>query len=112
MSVLHETVYEGRLGYVDALNSLGANIQVFQECLGPTPCRFGSRNFEHSAVVVGPTPLHAGTLIIPDLRGGFSYFIAALAAEGTSEIIGATVIDRGYERFRDKLLALGARLAD
>jgi UDP-N-acetylglucosamine 1-carboxyvinyltransferase len=112
VSVLHETVYEGRLGYVDALNSLGANIQVFQECLGPTPCRFGSRNFEHSAVVVGPTPLHAGTLIIPDLRGGFSYFIAALAAEGTSEIIGATVIDRGYERFREKLVALGARFTD
>lgn len=108
VSVVHETVYEGRLGYTEALNALGANIQVFRECLGPTRCRFGSQNFVHSAVVVGPTPLRGGELIVPDLRGGFSYFIAALAAAGESVIYGASLIDRGYERFGEKLRALNA----
>ena len=45
---------------------------------------------------------------MPDLRGGFSHLIAALAAEGTSLVSGVGIIDRGYENFRDKLAALGA----
>src|SRR4051812_33514965 len=47
VSVVHETVYEDRLGYTDALRSLGAQIQVFTECLGPTRCRFGAANHRH-----------------------------------------------------------------
>ena len=108
VSVLHETVYENRLGYTDALNQLGAQIQTFRECLGSTPCRFGHRQHVHSAVVVGPTRLHGGELTVPDLRGGFSYVIAATAAEGTSVIHNAGLIDRGYENFREKLEAVGA----
>ena len=106
VSVIHETVYEDRLGYTEALNSLGANIQVFRECLGPTACRFGGRNHMHSAVIVGGGPMRAGNLRVPDLRAGFSYFLAALTAEGTSTISGASLIDRGYERFLDKLEGL------
>ena len=45
---------------------------------------------------------------MPDLRGGFSYLIAALAAEGQSKVHGIELIYRGYERFSDKLDALGA----
>ena len=45
---------------------------------------------------------------MPDLRGGFSYLIAALAAEGTSRVHGIDLIERGYEHFQDKLDALGA----
>ena len=45
---------------------------------------------------------------VPDLRGGFSHLIAALTATGTSTVSGVGIIDRGYERFRDKLAALGA----
>lgn len=108
VSVLHETVYENRLGYCDALNQLGAQIQTFRECLGSTPCRFGYRQHVHSAVVVGPTQLHGGELTVPDLRGGFSYVIAATAAAGTSLIHNAGLIDRGYESFREKLEAVGA----
>ena len=110
ISTLHETVYEDRLGYTKALVALGAQIQTFRQCLGPLPCRFGSRNHVHSAVIVGPTKLHGGELTVPDLRGGFSYVVAALTANGTSDIHGASLLDRGYERFREKLTSLGAHL--
>ncbi|HEY2795518.1 MAG TPA: UDP-N-acetylglucosamine 1-carboxyvinyltransferase [Micromonosporaceae bacterium] len=108
LSIVHETVYERRLGYTSALNSMGATIQVYRDCLGGTPCRFGRRNFKHSAVIAGPSKLHAADLVIPDLRGGFSHLIAALAAEGTSHVYGVDLINRGYEDFDAKLAALGA----
>ncbi|MFI5491937.1 UDP-N-acetylglucosamine 1-carboxyvinyltransferase [Actinoplanes sp. NPDC051859] len=108
LSIMHETVYEQRLGYTEALNSMGATIQVYRDCLGGTPCRFGRRNFIHSAVIAGPSKLHAADLVIPDLRAGFSHLIAALAAEGTSRVYGVDLINRGYEHFEAKLAALGA----
>ena len=108
LSIVHETVYEQRLGYTEALNSMGATIQVYRDCLGGTPCRFGRRDFKHSAVIAGPSKLHAADLVIPDLRAGFSHLIAALAAEGTSRVYGVDLINRGYEDFEAKLAALGA----
>ena len=108
LSIVHETVYERRLGYTEALNQMGATIQVYRECLGGTPCRFGRRNFNHSAVIAGPSKLHAADLVIPDLRAGFSHLIAALAADGTSNVYGVSLINRGYEDFDAKLAALGA----
>jgi UDP-N-acetylglucosamine 1-carboxyvinyltransferase len=108
LSIVHETVYESRLGYTAALNQMGATIQTYRECLGGTPCRFGRRNFMHSAVIAGPSKLHAADLVIPDLRAGFSHLIAALAAEGTSRVYGINLIHRGYEDFEAKLAALGA----
>ena len=109
LSIMHETVYERRLGYTTALNQMGATIQTYRDCLGGTPCRFGRRNYTHSAVIAGPSKLHAADLEIPDLRGGFSHLIAALAAEGTSHVFGVNLINRGYEDFDAKLAALGAR---
>jgi UDP-N-acetylglucosamine 1-carboxyvinyltransferase len=110
LSIVHETVYEQRLGYTEALNSMGATIQVYRDCLGGTPCRFGRRNFKHSAVIAGPSKLHAAELVSPDLRAGFSHLIAALAAEGTSRVYGVDLINRGYEDFEGKLAALGAHV--
>lgn len=110
LSIVHETVYERRFGYTDALNTMGATIQVYRDCLGGTPCRWGRRNFRHSAVIAGPAKLHATELRIPDLRAGFSHFIAALAAEGTSTVYGVNLINRGYEDFTQKLAALGAHV--
>ena len=109
LSIVHETVYENRFGFTDALRKMGATIQVYRECLGGRKCRFGQRNFRHSAVISGPTPLHAADITVPDLRGGFSHLIAALAADGRSTVRGISLIDRGYEDFRDKLTALGAK---
>jgi UDP-N-acetylglucosamine 1-carboxyvinyltransferase len=108
LSIVHETVYENRFGFTDALRGMGATIQVYKECLGGLPCRFGQRNFYHSAVISGPTPLAAAQIEVPDLRGGFSHLIAALAAKGQSSVRGISLIDRGYERFTEKLTALGA----
>ena len=108
LSIVHETVYENRFGFVDALVGMGATIQVYKECLGSRPCRFGQRNFYHSAVISGPTTLTAAAIEVPDLRGGFSHLIAALTAKGTSSVRGISLIDRGYERFTEKLTALGA----
>lgn len=110
ISIVHETVYEQRFGFTEALVGMGANIQLYRECLGGKPCRFGQRNFYHSAVIQGPTPLHAADITVPDLRGGFSHLIAALAAEGTSHVAGIDIINRGYEHFMKKLSALGANV--
>ncbi|MFZ5872487.1 MAG: UDP-N-acetylglucosamine 1-carboxyvinyltransferase [Actinomycetota bacterium] len=111
LSIVHETVYENRFGFVEALNEMGATIQVYRECLGSAPCRFGKQDFRHSAVISGPTRLRGAEIVVPDLRGGFSHLIAALAAEGTSRVHGIDIIDRGYEHFGDKLTALGADVA-
>ncbi|WP_194947852.1 UDP-N-acetylglucosamine 1-carboxyvinyltransferase [Actinomyces trachealis] len=108
LSIVHETVYENRFGFTQALRQMGATIQVYRECLGGTACRFGQRNFYHSAVISGPTPLKGADIVVPDLRGGFSHLIAALAAEGTSRVSGINLIDRGYEHFIDKLVGLDA----
>jgi UDP-N-acetylglucosamine 1-carboxyvinyltransferase len=110
VSIVHETVYEQRFGYVEALNRMGAQIQLYRECLGGLKCRFGQRNYKHSAVIVGATPLRGAEIHIPDLRAGFSYVIAALVAEGVSTLHNTALIERGYENLVPKLRALGAEI--
>ena len=108
LSIVHETVYENRFGFTDALVKMGAQIQIYRECLGGHPCRFGQMNFYHSAVISGPTALHGADIEVPDLRGGFSHMVAALTAKGVSNVSNAQLISRGYEHFIDKLSDLGA----
>jgi UDP-N-acetylglucosamine 1-carboxyvinyltransferase len=108
ISIVNETVYEQRFGFTDALVEMGANIEIYRECLGGTPCRFGQRNFNHSAVISGPSVLKGADIRVPDLRGGFSHMVAALAAEGTSNVTNVQLISRGYEHFLQKLTDLGA----
>src|SRR5699024_11915050 len=86
------------------------NVTGVQTCALPIYCRFGQRNYFHSAVISGPTPLRAADIEVPDLRGGFSHLIAALAADGTSNVSGIELIYRGYEHFMEKLNALGAKV--
>lgn len=109
-SVVHETVHESRLGFTAGLNRMGAHIQTSSECLGSAPCRFRQGNFPHSAVVNGPSTLRAADVVAPDLRGGFAYLVAALAAEGTSRVGNIDLISRGYEDFERKLRTLGAQV--
>ena len=111
-SIIHETVYENRFGYVKALQEMGAKIHLYHECLGSRHCRFGMRNHVHSAVVTGPTELHGAEITIPDLRAGFSYVIAALAAKGISTLHNIGILERGYEHFVEKLKALGADVVE
>ena len=108
ISYVHETVYEDRFGFTEALNEMGADIAVHKNGLWDHPRRVSRREFEVAAVITGPTKLHAANVRVPDLRGGFSYLIAALMAEGTSTISNVGIISRGYEHFIDKLEVLGA----
>lgn len=106
-SVLHETVYEKRFGYTETLNEMGADISLFKKCLGGKSCRFASKGFSHSAIIKGPSPLVGKDIVIPDLRAGFAYVMAAILASGTSTISGLYFLDRGYEALEHKLAALG-----
>ncbi len=112
LSVIHETVYEGRFGYVEALKSMGAQIQLYQRCLGQIDCRFANRNALHSAVIAGPTALRGAEICMPDLRGGFSYVIAALVAKGVTRLNNIGLIRRGYEDIIGKLRALDANIRE
>jgi UDP-N-acetylglucosamine 1-carboxyvinyltransferase len=64
----------------------------------------------HRAVVSGPSRLHGERMESPDIRAGMAMLIAALCAEGTSEIGNVRQIDRGYERIEERLRSLGARI--
>lgn len=107
-SVVHETVYENRFGFTQALVKMGAEITVYPNGLQEGPRRVPRRSLEQAAVIDGPTPLHGADITVPDLRGGYSHVIAALTAEGQSVVRNIGIIRRGYAGFLDKLSALGA----
>jgi UDP-N-acetylglucosamine 1-carboxyvinyltransferase len=107
-SIIHETVYEKRFGYTQILKEMGADIELFTQCLGEKCCRFAKLNHIHSVVIKGITSLTPKEITIPDLRAGFAYIMAALLANGTSEISEVHFLDRGYENLAEKLTSLGA----
>jgi UDP-N-acetylglucosamine 1-carboxyvinyltransferase len=108
-SVLHETIFEDRLGYTRFLSKMGANITLFAKCLGEVPCRFRGRNHIHSAIVQGPTPLTAGDFVLPtDIRAGMCLVIAGLVAQGTTRLSNIHELQRKYDHLVQKLCALGA----
>jgi UDP-N-acetylglucosamine 1-carboxyvinyltransferase len=93
--VIHEKMFENRLFFVDKLVAMGARIHLSDP---------------HRALVSGPSRLHGARLESPDIRAGMAMLIAALAAQGTSEIGNVAQIDRGYERIDVRLRDLGARI--
>jgi UDP-N-acetylglucosamine 1-carboxyvinyltransferase len=93
--MIHEKMFENRLFFVDKLVAMGARIHLSDP---------------HRAVVSGPSRLHGARLESPDIRAGMAMLIAALAADGTSEIGNVAQIDRGYERIDVRLRDLGARI--
>jgi UDP-N-acetylglucosamine 1-carboxyvinyltransferase len=111
MSVVHETVFEDRFGYVAALHKMGADMALYDACLGGALCRFHSSNYKHSCVIKGPMHLRGAHITVPDLRAGFTYLIAAVLAQGQSTIEGLSHIERGYENLEDSLRRLGVRIA-
>lgn len=104
VSVIHETVYEKRFGYLEALKKLGANTQLTTHCLGSTKCRYQSKDYKHSAIITGPDKLKSEnyTIDVPDLRAGLAYVIAAAIAEGTTIITGIKNIERGYGNITER----------
>ncbi|HZB72826.1 MAG: UDP-N-acetylglucosamine1-carboxyvinyltransferase [Acidimicrobiales bacterium] len=107
LSVLHETLFEGRFPYVAALQEMGAEVELYDSCLGGRDCRFHEGTAVHSAVVRGPTPLHGTEITVPDIRGGFAYVLAAAAAEGPSLLHDVHHLERGYHRPLEAFEALG-----
>lgn len=110
ISIIHETVYEKRFGYVSELIKMGAEIELYDKCLGGAQCRFANTEYYHSAVIKGKTELWGTEIIIPDLRAGISYLIAGAIAKGESLINGVYYLDRGYENIDEKLQNLGAEI--
>ncbi len=107
-SILHETVYEDRLGYMKDLSRMGGNIVISDECLGGEECRFSGKTFNHSARISGPTSLRGTNVVARDLRAGMADIIAGLVAQGETIISGIDHIDRGYEKIDERLKDLGA----
>lgn len=93
ISLVHETIYDGRLFYTDILNQMGANIIMADP---------------HRVIVQGPSKLHGKKIHSPDIRAGMALIIAALLAEGQSVVDNIYQIDRGYENIDKRLRALGA----
>ncbi|WP_084956598.1 UDP-N-acetylglucosamine 1-carboxyvinyltransferase [Thermoactinospora rubra] len=111
MSVLHETVFENRLVYVPALQKMGCEIEVFDQCLGGPACRYHDTNAKHSAVVRGVSKLRGADVTLPDIRAGFSAVLAAAVADGTSTLRGVHHIERGYHRPFEQFVSLGLNIS-
>jgi UDP-N-acetylglucosamine 1-carboxyvinyltransferase len=93
--IIHEWMFENRLVFADKLQLMGASITICDP---------------HRAIVVGPRRLRGERVESPDIRAGMAMLIAALCADGTTEIGNVRQIDRGYERIDDRLRELGARI--
>jgi len=107
-SVIHETVFEDRFAYTETLKEMGADITLFENCLGEVACRYKDQNYKHSAIIKGPTPLHATDFVVKDIRAGLACVIAALVAEGISNVTGVEHLERGYEDLYNRLKSVGA----
>jgi UDP-N-acetylglucosamine 1-carboxyvinyltransferase len=93
--LVHEWMFENRLIFTDKLILMGADIVMCDP---------------HRAIVTGPRRLRGERVESPDIRAGMAMLLAALCAEGRSEIGNIRQIDRGYERIDERLRELGARI--
>jgi UDP-N-acetylglucosamine 1-carboxyvinyltransferase len=91
--LVHEKMFESRMFFADKLVSMGARLVLCDP---------------HRVVVFGPSRLQGGMVESPDIRAGMGLLIAALGAQGRSEIYNISQIERGYERIDERLRALGA----
>jgi UDP-N-acetylglucosamine 1-carboxyvinyltransferase len=93
--LIHEWMFENRMIFTDKLVLMGADITLCDP---------------HRAIVTGPSRLRGQRLDSPDIRAGMAMLIAALCADGRSEIGNVRQIDRGYERIDERLRDLGAQI--
>lgn len=92
-STINERVFENRLGYLEQLQTMGANINILNSS---------------SAEITGPTPLKGRVIESLDIRAGATLIVAGLIASGTTTILEAENIDRGYEKIEERLAQIGA----
>ena len=113
-AVVHETVFENKMGYIKDLKKMGAKVQLFNPQISNAEDIYNFNlsdndpSYYHAARISGPTQLHDGVLTTLDIRAGAGVVLAALAAKGTSTIYGVEKLDRGYEQFETRLTELGA----
>ena len=93
--LVHEWMFENRLIFTDKLILMGADIVMCDP---------------HRAIITGPRRLRGERVESPDIRAGMAMLLAALCADGRSEIGNIRQIDRGYERIDERLRELGARI--
>jgi UDP-N-acetylglucosamine 1-carboxyvinyltransferase len=94
--LIHEWMFENRMIFTDKLVLMGADITLCDP---------------HRAIVTGPCRLRGERVESPDIRAGMAMLIAALCADGRSEIGNVRQIDRGYERIDERLRDLGGQIA-
>lgn len=93
-SRITDTVYFDRFKHVPELTRLGADIEVI----------------DNTAIVKGGNKLEGATVMSSDLRASASLILAALAAEGSTEVLRVYHLDRGYEKLEEKLNSVGAKI--
>ncbi|WP_096550321.1 UDP-N-acetylglucosamine 1-carboxyvinyltransferase [Ureibacillus thermosphaericus] len=93
-SKITETIYTSRFKHIDELRRMNANVRVEG----------------NTAIIQGPTKLHGSKVTATDLRAGAALVLAALLAEGETEIRDIYHIERGYSNFIEKLRSLGANI--
>jgi UDP-N-acetylglucosamine 1-carboxyvinyltransferase len=94
-TIIEETIFDARYNYTDELARMGAHIRIV----------------DSAAIIKGQPRLYAAPVEANDIRAAAALILAAIAAEGQTEISGATYLDRGYDDLEGKLRALGADIA-
>ncbi len=107
LSVMYETVYENRFTYVPALKDMGASIEMYTTALGSIEHRFVGSATPCSVVVHGKSDLKGCDVVVPDIRGGFAYVLAAAAANGSTTLTGTHHLDRGYNHPIENFVEMG-----
>ena len=91
-SFIFETIFEGRLAYLETLAHMGADARVLDA---------------HRAIIHGPRRLYGKEVESPDLRAGLAYVLAGIIASGETVVHNVYYIDRGYEKIDERLRAIG-----
>lgn len=95
VSRVFETLFDGRLAYLYELEKMRAHVEILNS---------------HEALIIGPTPLKGALVASNDIRAGAAMVLAGLCAEGTTTITDVRYIERGYDKFDEKLRAVGAKI--
>ncbi len=95
-TLINETLFESRLGYLQELEKMGASIVISDA---------------HRALITGPTPLYGRPIDCKDLRAGAALVVAGLVASGQTVIDHAEILDRGYEHIDEAVGAIGAAIS-
>ena len=114
-AIIHERVFENRFSYVEELKKLGANID-FIDLKVSEPHIFyhfnheKDKSYQQIIRIKGQQELHNAILKISDLRAGAALACAALLSSGETVVNGASILERGYEDFVEKILKLGGEI--